>query len=110
MCDGPGGGFDPVLAAPFGLVERRIRRGEELRGRRRRRGGGHPEAGGDGDRRPVRRKDGRAGERSPNPLRQACRPIEIRARQDQYELLSAPPAGEVDVSDALLEENGERSE
>src|SRR6266540_5379097 len=110
MGHGLGSRLDPILAGPLGLVHRGVGGREELGGSRRSRCRGDAEARSHGDRRPVRRKDDPAGERDADALRDLRSAVEIGAREDEEELLAAPPTGEVDVAERLLQEDGELTE
>src|SRR5437588_7001095 len=107
MRDGVGSGLDPVLAVALALVASCVGGGVEVgrggRGRRR----GDAEAGGDGNRRPRGGKRDPPGEREADPLGNLGATREIRAREDEEELLPAPATRKVDVAQRLLEQRGE---
>src|SRR6266702_308471 len=90
--------LDSVLAVALRLVEGCVGGREELRGSRGGRRRGDAEARGDGYGRPVGRQDDPAGECEADPLGHLRAAREIRAREDEQELLPAPAAGEVDVA------------
>src|SRR5215218_5324661 len=96
-----------VLTGPFGVVERAVRRSDELVlraefGERR-----DAEARGDTDPRAVGGVDLLARQLASNALRDLAGALEVGARQQQGELLAPPTAGEVDLADARVERGGE---
>ena len=98
MRDGLGSGLDPVPARPLGLVHGRVGGREELGRRLRGRRGGHPEAGGDRDRRAVHCDHHPARESDPDPLGDLGSSLEVGPGEDEQELLPSPTAGEVDTA------------
>src|SRR4029079_2634322 len=102
MRDRLGGGLDPVLPVPLGLVEGGVRRREQLGGRRCRRRGGDAEAGRDGDRGAVAGEDDASREGLADALGDPGAAGEVGARKDEEELLPPPAAGEGNGATRLL--------
>src|SRR5437667_277812 len=100
-------GCDPVFSGPLCPVEGGICGRQQLvhaalPGER-----GHADARGHGQARAIRRNDDTLCERLANALAEEGAAGEVRARQGDDELLSAPAAGEVDLAHGSLQSVGE---